>query len=88
MQTIHKHHPFSEKPGLVVRAEGSRSRGGGFESRSVMNGSTQCYLLHLQPSFWEIMKTFLSRLFWDRFFFGGGAGGRDGGRSFGDLESR
>ncbi len=31
-----------EKPGLVVRAEGSRPRGHGFESCRILDGCKQC----------------------------------------------
>jgi hypothetical protein len=31
-----------EKPGLVVRAEGSRPRGRGFESRRILDGCKRC----------------------------------------------
>jgi hypothetical protein len=31
-----------EKPGLVVRAEGSRTRGCGFQSRLILHGCKRC----------------------------------------------
>jgi hypothetical protein len=33
---------IGEKPGLVVRAEGSRPRGRGFESRRILDGCKRC----------------------------------------------
>ena len=33
---------IGEKPGLVVRAEGSRPRGRGFESRRILDGWKRC----------------------------------------------
>ena len=33
---------LGEKPGLVVRAEGSRPRGRGFESRRILDGCKRC----------------------------------------------
>jgi hypothetical protein len=37
----HKKLRNGEKPGLVVRAEGSRPRGRGFESRRILDGCKQ-----------------------------------------------
>jgi hypothetical protein len=41
-------HKFKgEKPGLVVKADGSRSRGRGFEPRHcILDGCKRCQLLH------------------------------------------
>jgi hypothetical protein len=33
---------LGEKPGLVVRAEGSRPRDRGFESRRILDGCKRC----------------------------------------------
>ncbi len=41
---------LGEKPGLVVRTEGSRPRGRGFESCRILDGCKRCKLLHNQYS--------------------------------------